>query len=266
MDRLDAIHDATFELLKVIKDLCQKHNITYHLDCGTLLGAVRHKDFIPWDDDADISMKRDEYLKFVAVAHELPAPYKLVFPNEYGNYFFDFVPRIINLDFPLREETEADRAQNNYQNRIAVDIFILDDVAEDPAVAKKVVFREKMIYGYAMAHRCGKSKKKYSFTEKMKIFVLGCIGRTKKLEKIIKMQEKLSTKHHGCNGKSYFMSNAIMSEIHIEFDRECYDSTVEFTIRGESFSCPAGWDQILTKFYCDYMTPPKEEDRRPLHI
>jgi lipopolysaccharide cholinephosphotransferase len=266
MDRLEAIHDSTFKLLKVIKAICEKHGITYFLDAGTLLGAVRHKDFIPWDDDADLAMRRADYEKFVSVAHELPEPYKLVFPNEYGGYFFDFVPRILDMSFPLREETEEDRAQNNYQNRLAVDIFILDELPASKSAADRFIFRHKMIYGYAMAHRCGKAKKKYTFSEKMKVAVLKTVGKTKKLDKIFKMQDKLSTKYRGCEGEYYYLSNALMTDIHRRLDRSAYEKVVMLPIRDELFSCPANWDLLLTKYYGDYMTPPKEEDRRPLHI
>ena len=62
-----------FEILKEIKVICEKHNLKYFLAYGTLLGAVRHQGFIPWDDDVDIVMYRDEYEKFLKIAKsELP--------------------------------------------------------------------------------------------------------------------------------------------------------------------------------------------------
>lgn len=267
MNSLELIHDESFKLLKVIKGICEKHDIEYFLDGGTLLGAVRHKDFIPWDDDADLCMRRKDYIKFLEVAHELPAPYKLVMPNEYGGYFFDMVPRIVNLDFPLRDETPEDKAQNNYQNRLAVDIFVLEDVP-NPSVAKKVIFKQKMLYGYAMAHRYNKNpmRNKYTFSEKLKVMVLKAIGKTKKLDKILAKHDALSEKYHGCEGTHLYTSNALMFQIDILFDRSAYETSVKLPIRDELFNCPAGWDHVLTNFYGDYMTPPKEEDRRPLHV
>ena len=266
MNRLDELHDLTFEMLKAIKALCEKYDIKYHLDGGTLLGAVRHKDFIPWDDDADITMRRDDYIKFASVAHELPQPYKLVKPDDYGGYFFDFVPRVVNLDVLLRDETPEDAAQNNNQNRLAVDIFILEDAPADLRLTRKIIFREKMLYGYAMAHRYGKTKKKHSFTEKLKVATLKCVGKTMRLDKILKKHEELSSRHNGAKGDYFFVSNGLMNEIDLLFKRSAYETTVMLPIRDELFCCPSDWDHVLTSFYGDYMTPPKEEDRRPMHI
>ena len=68
------VRDVQLVLLEMLKDidaLCKKHNIRYWLTGGSALGAVRHKGFIPWDDDADIGMLREDYEKFQRVVHEL---------------------------------------------------------------------------------------------------------------------------------------------------------------------------------------------------
>ena len=262
---LSSIHDGLFDIMCAIDDLCEKHGIGYFLDSGTLLGAVRHKDFIPWDDDADLAMTRDNFERFCKVAGELPEPFKFVLPTEYNGYFFDFVPRIINTEFPLRQETDADRAQNNYQNRLAVDIFIMD---KTPASQKKfsiMVLRQKMIYGYAMAHRYDKHAHEHSFSEKLKIFVLTFMGRFQSLPKIFAKQERLSSKYRAENAERYCITNAIMKEIHNSYPIKCISDTVKLPIRERLFPCPAGYDTILTALYGDYMTPPKQEDRVPIH-
>ncbi|MBE6546240.1 MAG: LicD family protein [Ruminococcaceae bacterium] len=262
---LHHIHDGLFEIMIAIDDLCEKHGIGYFLDSGTLLGAVRHQDFIPWDDDADLAMTRDNFEKFCAVAHELPAPFRFVLPTEYNGYFFDFVPRIINTEFPLREETEADKAQNNYQNRLAVDIFLMDRAPDDPKKFSKMVFRQKMIYGYAMAHRYDKHAHEHGLADKIKILVLTTLGRFQKLDKILKKQEALSASYRNETVNRYCITNAIMKEIHNSYPLDCITETVKFPIRDRSFPCPAGYDTILTALYGDYMTPPPENDRIPIH-
>lgn len=65
---LTRVHEANLKLLKEIDRICRKYRIQYMLDSGTLLGAVRHKGFIPWDDDADVVFTRPNYEKFLKVA------------------------------------------------------------------------------------------------------------------------------------------------------------------------------------------------------
>jgi lipopolysaccharide cholinephosphotransferase len=210
-------------------------------------------------------MTRSDFERFCKVAGELPAPFQFVLPTEYNGYFFDFVPRIINTEFPLRTETEADTAQNNYQNRLAVDIFLIDKAPDSKKKFSTMVFRQKMIYGYAMAHRFDKHAHEYSLSEKLKVFVLTTMGRFHSLDKIFEKQEKLSSKYRSENTKRYCITNAIMKEIHNAYPIECIEKTVKLPIRDRLFPCPAGYDTILTALYGDYMTPPKKEDRVPLH-
>ena len=262
---LEKIHDGLFEIMVALDELCEKHNIQYFLDSGTLLGAVRHKDFIPWDDDVDLTMTRDNFERFCEVAHELQAPFKFVMPNEYGGYFFDFVARIINTEFPLREETDADRAYNSYQNRLAVDIFIIDNAPDSDAKFKWMVLRQKMLYGYAMAHRFEKTKQKHGFVESAQIFVLGTLGKLQTLSKIFKKQQKLSAKYREVKTERYCLSNTIMKEIHLSYPKRCIEGAVKLPIRDRMFSAPSGYEEILTNMYGDYMTPPPEADRAPMH-
>ena len=262
---LKPLHDGLFQIMLALDDLCEKHGIQYFLDSGTLLGAVRHKDFIPWDDDVDLTMTRDNYEKLCAVAHELPAPFHFVLPSDYNGYFFDFVPRIINTEMPLRTETEADRAQNNYQNRVAVDIFIIDRAPDDPKKFSKMVFRQKMIYGYGMAHRYDKHAQEHSLADKLKVFVLRTLGRFQSLDTIFKKQEKLSTTYRNEDTKRYCLSNTLVREMHLSYPMDCIASTVKMPIRDHLFPCPSGYDFILTSLYGDYMTPPPESDRVAIH-
>ena len=95
---LSKVHEANLKLLKEIDRICQKYKIKYALDSGTLLGAIRHGGFIPWDDDVDVVMTRANYEMFAKVVRrELTEGMTFVEPNQYhnGEAFFDFVPRIL---------------------------------------------------------------------------------------------------------------------------------------------------------------------------
>ena len=70
---------AQMEVLKDVERVCQKYNLDYFADWGTLLGTIRHKGFVPWDDDMDICMRREDYMRFIAVAQkELPKGYAIL--------------------------------------------------------------------------------------------------------------------------------------------------------------------------------------------
>ena len=89
---LSAVHGADLTILKEIDRICRKHKIQYLMDAGTLLGAVRHKGFIPWDDDADVAFTRENYEKFKTVVRdELPEGMEFLEPDQMrGESIFRF--------------------------------------------------------------------------------------------------------------------------------------------------------------------------------
>jgi lipopolysaccharide cholinephosphotransferase len=119
---------AQLEVLNDVDVLCKKHNIQYFADYGTLLGAVRHKGFIPWDDDMDISMKREDYTKFCEIAQkELAGTYEIV--NIHTDPTWNqLLGRIINS----REISFDDERLEKFHNcpfAVGLDIFPLDYLA-----------------------------------------------------------------------------------------------------------------------------------------
>ena len=106
------VQSANLKILKEIDRIAQKFRISYALDSGTLLGAIRHGGFIPWDDDADIVMTRNSWEAFRKVApRELPDGMKLLLPDTFagGKRFYDFTPRII-YEYSQRRTPDEDSA------------------------------------------------------------------------------------------------------------------------------------------------------------
>lgn len=122
---------AQLEILEDIDKVCQMYDIQYFADMGTLLGAVRHGGFIPWDDDVDICMKRKDYDKFISVAEkELPECYYLLnCHNEYnGEIYWDFMTRVVNQHQISFEEAHLTKF-HGFPYVSGVDIFSLDFMA-----------------------------------------------------------------------------------------------------------------------------------------
>ena len=89
---LEEIKQVELDILKYLHELCEQHQIKYFIDFGTLLGAVRHKGFIPWDDDTDISLARDEFEKLYQVLKNENHPYyKLISFRETKGYPYSYL-------------------------------------------------------------------------------------------------------------------------------------------------------------------------------
>lgn len=116
-----AAQKVMLDILIEVHKICVKHNITYWLEAGTLLGAVRHKGFIPWDDDIDISMPREDYEKFLEIAQrELPSDLFLQ-TNKTDPEYSREITKVRKLNTLLIETGET--GNENYCHGIFIDIF-----------------------------------------------------------------------------------------------------------------------------------------------
>ena len=116
---------VTLEVYDQVARVCRKHGLNFYADYGTLIGAVRHGGFIPWDDDFDISMMREDYMTFLKIAEkELPEGYKVL--SIYNNHkSHTFLGRVVNMEF-ISTEAQFLRANHNCPYAVGIDIFPID--------------------------------------------------------------------------------------------------------------------------------------------
>lgn len=267
MNSIDLIHKVNLELLKEIDSICKKNHIEYFLESGTLLGAVRHQGFIPWDDDVDILIKREDYARFFkACKEELKPKYDIIFPNELNGYFWDFIPRITIKNSQIKKPTNEDEAYANKQNRVSLDIFILDATSQNFIGQKIHALRHILVYGMAMGHRYKIDYTKYSFFIRPVVFALSHLGSFFSLNTILKLQERIALKYQKKNTEYCMVSNYVLKEIGYVYKKEWFQKVVQLPFESICLDCPVGRDKILTILYGDYMKLPKETQRKFEHI
>ena len=265
---MSKVHAASLKILKEIDRICRKYKIRYALDAGTLIGAVRHKGFIPWDDDADVVFLRSQYEAFVKVAkRELPDTMELLLPDSYrdGRAFFDFTPRIIYKNSRCHQDSPEMNFYGGKLNHIWVDLFILDKLPASPAGAAVTRFVHKAIYGLAMGHRPGLDFKKYSLIHKIFVGGLAGVGRFIPLRLIFAMQRAAALKDRRSRGTRWYYSNYQPDYLYVTLEGSWCEAVEDTAFEDAQLMIPKGWHEVLTEVYGDYMQLPPEEKRVPTH-
>lgn len=245
------------EILKEIDSICKKNNITYFLIGGSAIGAVRHKGFIPWDDDIDLGMLRRDYQKFIKVCQkELDKKYFLQ-TNEtdilYPNYYAKV--RKNNTTF-IEEGTRA--LEDSIHQGIFVDIFPLDNISDQKIVAtlhfKLVHLFISISSTYAKNYPKSKLRKYLKFIFAKSILLIF----NKKI--LDKMAYKISTRL--IEKKTYSVINFFGRHGLKEMvPKYYYNNGVLMEFEKQEFPIPENWERFLTHIYGDFMRVPNEAQR-----
>lgn len=256
INKLREVQLAELNILKEFKKICEQNKLNYYLIGGTALGAVRHKGFIPWDDDIDIGMPRADYVRFVEIyAKELSERYFLQTKDTDTNYMYQFAKiRLNNSTFVQKELKNF-----NIHHGIFIDIFPLDFIPENniTRIFQKYVclffstIRELKIQKNAnVINRKNVIKKVIGYL--LSFFPWSFIDRS--INWIItkeKRQTKFIANILGCAGyeKEIFSIETFGNPEFIQFEDDMYP-------------VPKEWDLYLRKLYGEYMKIPPLDKRK----
>lgn len=258
--KISELHDQLFSVLCIVDDICRQEKVRYFLDSGTAIGAAREKGFVPWDDDVDIKVLREDYPAFRdAMKKHLPEHLHFVEPQEYAPGFYDFIPRVYDDRLPLREETEQDRYYKNFQNRVGLDVFIFDKVPDSTLAQKRLLLSSKILYGMGMSKRYRIDYSKYTPMQRLMVGVLCLLGKPFSTQWICRQWNRIAASYQNKPAKWRFPSN-FQLEQQFFFPAELYEGTVYLPFRDRQLPMISGYDGELTQLYGDYMHPPKDKD------
>ena len=252
------------EILIEFDRICRANNIPYQLFSGTLLGAVRHKGFIPWDDDVDVCMLRKDYIKFLAICkNQLDKRYFLQTYETDKEYIHLFARIRKNNTLLLQEAWEG----IDMHHGIFIDVFPMDNILPGQISGKiqyLLLYFSKLVKKMKHKKYCLNSDRVYKtcikvfFHYVLKPIRMQSFNRIQ--SKIICMFQNKSTTYSTCltdGGKEtyhkYMMKN-----------NDFYNTT-QLEFEEHLFPVPSNYHEILTNIFGDYMTPPPVEQQKPHH-
>lgn len=241
------------ELLNSVADFCENNHIEYFLAYGTLIGAVRHKGFIPWDDDIDLVMKREDYEKFINTFNNHYKDYKVYTCKNTSWYPFPYA-KISNLNTVLKEEND------NMTGEIGVniDLFPLDFLPKDRKILKKIKFQYNMLMLKSIRINKERSLAKNTVLRTSKVLFKG-----KSANSIANQIDQMAKDSYE---KTDVIGNMVFTEKATDYAQaSAFKSSENAEFEGRMYSIPKGYHEWLTNFYGDYMALPPEESQVTHH-
>ena len=251
---LKTIQNLEFEILKYIRDICDSNSLRYYLAYGTLIGAVRHQGFIPWDDDMDIHMPRPDYMKFVEIVKANPHPYYKLISRETEPRFTLLLAKMIDTRTKL---TQISPWKEKIQLGLYVDIFVLDGAGDSLEEAEKT-YQE----GYKCFQHWGNANTKmfypgkgkfYSFRKWIRYSPERYYGVRRWMDRHFSLCVQKS--FDACEYVSAMAAGTPQASRNI-WKRESFGAGKNVIFNDEVFRAPEDWDAVLRPEYGGYMEPP----------
>ena len=252
IDYLNTLHKEILEIMDIIDSICSNHSLKYYLIGGSLLGAIRHQGFIPWDDDLDIVLPRKDFDKFIEIIKE---------EGGKNNLYLRWITTEPNY-WPLfakvcKENTlfQEDDQTNVSRSGIFVDVFPLDfcgDMTKEVRIIRPIINQLRVLLLMKVRKR---NWKLGNWTRNILSASFSSQSFHNVINKLLKILERQSHSHYGMFGSAYKLDRQL-------FPIEWFEEGERIPFETSSYICPKESTKVLEKtFGDDYMQLPPIEQR-----
>lgn len=252
----EEVKKVQLEILAYVARFCEENDIRYWIDSGTLLGAIRHKGYIPWDDDIDVGMLREDYDRFSEIFNKTNAEYRFLCVENTPDFYLPH-GKVCDNSTVLYEPDE-----NGYQSAVNIDIFVYDNAPDDQDELKKMYDRrDKLRRVYAVltsdvAMHGNPIKYVVKLARKGLYRVL--YRKESPIQSMVKNSKKYAATSATCVGN-------FTSYTRMLCNKRVFADFINVEFEGMEFKAPIGYDEWLRSFYGDYMQLPPIEKRVSHH-
>lgn len=261
---LDEVHRINYDLLEEFDRICRKYKIDYFLNFGSLLGALRHKAIIPWDNDVDVVMKRQDWDNLRLHKDEFSEKYFWLGNDILGNEkYYDCLDRIGYRKAYIRLDEDLCHYYGNNFNSIHLDLFLIDKTYND-FKGKFQRFELAILYGLMNARR--HKVMFFDYDKKMQFYnrIMCFLGKFFSLGWLKKQADRIARRFDdGMNAPYYFISNDVLQKLKMLFPAEIFKEAVDVPFGNLIAKIAYGGDAMCRTLFGNYMELPPIEQRVP---
>lgn len=259
---IDELKRIELDLLIILHSFCRERGIRYSLAGGTLLGAIRHKGFIPWDDDVDVMMPRPDYERFCR-EFSSPAASVHTFENDRG-YFYPFAKVYDDRTVVVEDRDPKGRSA------VCVDVFPIDGLSDGDSDPRSVLSVQRLCYAAMSFRRAPPLFRRRPFAKQIALWtaaplrlVPGHVRRALCRKMLRRLTARLvRTPFEDAPFAGPLTWGNGMQEVH---PRSAFEIKTDVEFEGATYPAIDGWREYLSADYGDYMTPPPPEKRVTHH-